>query len=36
MNLKGGPSSNDSGAVTKDYDFGVVYSTKRVEGEEGA
>ena len=36
MNLKGGPSNTDSGAVTKDYDFGVVYSTKRVEGEEGA
>jgi len=36
MNLTGGPGANDSNSGVKtDYDFGVVYSTKRVEGEEG-
>ncbi len=36
MNLTGGAGANDSNSGVKtDYDFGVVYSTKRVEGEGG-
>lgn len=35
MNLTGGPSNADNAGVKTNYDFGVVYSTKRVEGEEG-
>mgnify|MGYP006985886847 FL=1 len=36
MNLTGGPSANEGNTgVQSSYDFGVVYSTKRVEGEEG-
>lgn len=36
MNLTGGPSANaDNSGVKTNYDFGVVYSTKRVEGEGG-
>jgi hypothetical protein len=36
MNLRGGPGANDnSSGVKTDYDFGVVYSTKRAEGEGG-
>ena len=36
MNLTGGPSANEGNTgVSSAYDFGVVYSTKRVEGEEG-
>lgn len=36
MNLTGGPGANaENSGVKTNYDFGVVYSTKRVEGEEG-
>ena len=36
MNLTGGAGANDNNSGVKtNYDFGVVYSTKRVEGEGG-
>jgi len=36
MNLTGGAGTSDSNSGVKtNYDFGVVYSTKRVEGEGG-